>query len=289
MHPVMIDRPLKVVAGGHIFTEDPRWHAGRLYYSDTTAGIVCALDAKGQLEVVVTLKDHCSGLGFMPNGDLLIVSATERKLLRLGASGVQLHADLSGLTPLAINDMAVDSLGRAYVGDMRFDAAQPLAPQACKMFLVQSDGSVEVAAENLLMGNGTVLSEDGATLIVAETLGNRLSQFSIGEQGRLHDRLVFAQLQAGHYPDGIAQDSAGGIWAACPGQRVVIRVERGGLITHKVPMREGYDAFACVLGGPNRRTLYICTAQSHDQVELKMLRSSCIEAVEVDFAGIGTP
>ncbi|HSB95284.1 MAG TPA: SMP-30/gluconolactonase/LRE family protein, partial [Spongiibacteraceae bacterium] len=113
--PIVIRAALETIADDCLFTEDPRWHAERLYFSDTIAGRVCAVDAARRLEVVAQLDDHCSGLGFMPNGDLLIVSAGQRRLLRQHADGIALHADLAALAPQGINDMVVDRQGRAYV------------------------------------------------------------------------------------------------------------------------------------------------------------------------------
>lgn len=293
--PQQLDGPLAVVAEGFIFNEGPRWHGGRLYFSDTLDGSVYALETGGasaQPQLVAKVDDHVSGLGFAPNGDLLIVSAGRRQLLRQHAGALSLVADLSSLAAQAINDMVVDSAGRAYIGELRFDANAPLAPIPGKLFLVQADGSVEIAADNMLMSNGTVISADGRTLIVAETMGNRLSAFAIDGDGRLSDRRCFAQLPEGFYPDGIALDEAGGIWAACPHEHGVIRVEEGGRITHMLPSRllgAGRAAYACIFGGAARRTLYVCTAATHDRVHGDAVRSSRMESIEVGFRGAGLP
>lgn len=280
----------RLVADHCLFTEDPRWHAGRLYFSDTIAGRVCAVDAAGELEVVAQLDDHCSGLGFMPDGELLIVSAGKRHLVLRGADGsVRPHADLSALAAQGINDMVVDAAGRAYVGELRFDPAQPLAPVPGKLFLVQRDGAVEVAADDMLMSNGSVITPDGTTLLVAETMGCRITAFSIGADGRLENRRVFAQLPQGYFPDGITFDADGGVWAACPYDRGVIRVEEGGAITHRLMLEEGRAAYACMLGGPERRTLFLCTSEKQGHDKLRELRSSRIEAIEVGFSGAGLP
>lgn len=286
---IILDKPLQLLADHCLFTEDPRWHDGRLYFSDTIAGRVCAVDDAGQLDVIATLDDHCSGLGFMPNGDLLIVSAGKRQLLRLGSQGLTVHADLSALAAQGINDMAVDREGRAYVGELCFDPSQPLQPVPGKLFLVQPDGGVEIGADAMLMSNGTVIAPDGATLIVAETMGCRITAFNIDAQGRLRDRRVFAQLPAGYFPDGIALDADGGVWAACPYEHGVIRVLEGGEITHALALEKGRAAYACALGGEGRRSLYLCTAETHDHNRLKELRNSRIEKLAVDFTGVGIP
>jgi sugar lactone lactonase YvrE len=285
--PVVLNTRPQVIADRCLFTEDPRWRAGRLYFSDTIAGRVCAVDPAGALEVVAQLDDHCSGLGFMPDGELLIVSAGRRQLLRQGAQGLRLHAELSALAAQGINDMVVDSEGRAYAGELRFDPAQPLAPVPGKLFLVQPDGTVEVAADDMLMSNGSVITPDGGTLLVAETMGCRITAFTIGAAGRLGNRRIFAQLPQGYFPDGIAFDAKGGVWAACPYDHGVIRVEEGGAITHQLLLEEGRAAYACVLGGKERRTLFLCTAEKHGHDKLRELRSSRIEAVEVEFSGAG--
>jgi sugar lactone lactonase YvrE len=288
--PVLLSTAPRIIADHCLFTEDPRWHADRLYFSDTIAGRVCAVDLAGQLEVVAQLDDHCSGLGFMPDGELLIVSAGRRQLVLRSADGsLRLHADLSALAAQGINDMVVDAQGRAYVGELCFDPTQPLAPVPGKLFLVQPDGAVEVAADEMLMSNGSVIAPDGGTLLVAETMGCRITAFSIGAAGRLSHRRVFAQLPQGYFPDGIAFDTEGGVWAACPYDHGVVRVVEGGEITHQLSLEEGRAAYACMLGGPGRRTLYLCTAEKHGHEKLRELKSSRIESIEVGFAGAGLP
>lgn len=284
---IALDAPLRILADGCLFTEDPRWHAGRLYFSDTLSGRVCAVDPGGNLEVVAQLDDHCSGLGFMPNGDLLIVSAGRRQLLRQTASGLRLHADLGALAPQGINDMVVDAQGRAYVGELRFDPAQPLAPVPGQLFLVQPDGAVAVGSDAMLMSNGSAIVDEGRTLLVAETMGSRITAFAIGADGRLSERRVFAQLPAGYFPDGIGYDAQGGVWAACPYDRGVVRVEEGGRITHELALPENRAAYACMLGGAERRTLFLCTAERHGHEKLRESKNSRIEAVEVEFVGAG--
>lgn len=285
--PLALDAPLQLVADHCLFTEDPRWHAERLYFSDTLAGRVCAVDAGGRLEVVAQLDDHCSGLGFLPGGELLIVSAGRRQLLRQTAAGLQLHADLAALAPQGINDMVVDGAGRAYVGELRFDPSQPLAPVPGSVFLVQPDGAVEIAAEEMLMPNGCAIVDDGRTLLVAETMGSRITAFTIGAAGRLQDRRIFAQLPQGYFPDGIAYDAEGGVWAACPYDHGVVRVEEGGRITHTLDLPAGRAAYACMLGGVQRRTLFLCTAERAGHDVLREAKSSRIESIEVGFAGGG--
>ena len=286
----ILSRPLDVLASGFAYAEDPRWRNGRLYFSDMYGGKVYALDLSGTVETILDLGDGTpSGLGFMPNGDLLVVSMFERVLLRLGKSGLTHHADLSPLAPHSINDMVVDRTGRAYVGQSGFDYWAGEAPRPAPLIAVAPDGTISVAAPDLMVGNGVVITDDGRTLIVAETLGHRISAFDIGEAGRLSGRRVFATLPDNHMPDGICLDTEGGIWTACPSGLGVVRFEDGGCITHIVPLPEPHRAYACMLGGADRRTLFICSSETSDRAEAPRMRSSRILAMPVGFTGAGLP
>ena len=281
---------LEVLATGFAYAEDPRWWNGQLYFSDMYGGKVHGVTLSGAVETVLDLGDGTpSGLGFMPNGDLLVVSMFERMLLRLSGSGVARHADLSPLAPHSINDMVVDRTGRAYVGQSGFDYWAGEAPRPAPLIGVDPDGSLFVAAPDLLVGNGVVITDDGKTLIVAETLGHRISAFDIDRTGRLSNRRIFASLPDGHMPDGICLDTDGGVWVACPSGLGVVRFDDGGQITHTVPLPEPHRAYACMLGGTDRRTLFICTSQTSDKTDAPKMRSSRILTLPVDFTGAGLP
>lgn len=285
----VIRSSIDTVASGFVFTEDPRWRNGRLYFSDTVAGEVRAVDELGQCEKVTALGDHCSGLGFMPNGDLLIVAARQRKLMRLTPTGLIEHADLSALA-VALNDMAVDRHGRAYPTELKARDASYAEFLPSALFIVQPDGTADVAADDLLFANGTVISDDGKTMITAETMRHRLTMFDIEADGRLSNRQIFAELPAACMPDGISLDTEGGIWASCPGaDSKVIRVERGGRITHELPMAKGRMVYACMLGGHDRRTLFLCTGETHLPDAGREKRAGAIDAVRVGFQGAGLP
>jgi len=286
----ILSRPLDVLASGFAYAEDPRWRNGRLYFSDMYGGKVYALDLSGTVETILDLGDGTpSGLGFMPNGDLLVVSMFERVLLRLGKSGLTHQADLAALAPHSINDMVVDRTGRAYVGQSGFDYWAGEAPRPAPLIAVEPDGTISIAAPDLLVGNGVVITDDGRTLIVAETLGHRISAFDIDATGRLSNRRIFATLPDNHMPDGICLDTEGGIWTACPSGLGVVRFEDGGRITHIVPLPEPHRAYACILGGHDRRTLFICSSETSDRAEALRMRSSRILAVPVGFMGAGLP
>lgn len=276
----------RVVLAGLRFPEDPRWHDGRLWFSDMHAGHVLALDDAGHAETIVTLDDEPSGLGWLPDGRLLVVSVRERRLLRREADGrLAVHADLSPVLPFHANDMVVDGRGRAYVGNFGFDLNGGEKPKPTTMALVHPDGRVGVAAADLSFPNGTVITPDGRTLIVGETMAGRLTAFDVGPDGTLSNRRVWAQLENA-LPDGICLDAEGAIWVASPFSKAFLRVREGGAIADRIDVEN--NAYACMLGGADRRTLFLCTAGHHDPART-VTNHGRIEAVEVDVPGAGLP
>jgi sugar lactone lactonase YvrE len=199
--------------------------------------------------------------------------------------GLVEHADLSAVASFHCNDMVVDARGRAYVGNFGFDLHGGEQPVATTLALVDPDGSVRVAAEDLRFPNGTVITPDGRTLIVGESFGACLTAFDIAEDGSLSGRREWARM-SGAVPDGICLDAEGAIWAASPVGGGVLRLREGGEVTHRVEVE--HEAFACMLGGPERRTLFICTAANSDPDETSV-RSGRIERVEVEVPGAGLP
>ncbi|MFD1151823.1 SMP-30/gluconolactonase/LRE family protein [Saccharothrix hoggarensis] len=251
-----------VLRDGLRFGEGPRQGPdGRLYYSDFYDHEVRVLDlATGEQEVVCEVPGQPSGLGWLPDGRLLVVSMRDRKVLRLEDGGALVeHADLNGIATFHANDMLVDAQGRAYVGNFGFDlhaaiAAGGEAPMlepgwvapGTPLALVRPDGSVEVAAEDLKFPNGTGLLPDGR-LVIAETLAFGLTVFDVADDGTLSDRRVFAELRE-HFiaPDGIAVDADGGVWVAPALQPFAFRVEEGGEVTRKVETSQICFAVAIV-------------------------------------------
>jgi len=285
-----IDTPFKIEADGFAFTECPRWHGGQFYFSDVQGNRVCRLSATGRVETLLELADNPSGLGFLPGGDLLVVSVHDEKLLRVSKDGsMREHADLSGVVKYGINDMVVDAAGRAYVGQFGYEHSAGRMPEASPLILVDQEGHVTVGPDSLLVANGMVLTPDGRTLLCAESAGGKLSAYDVGTDGALSNRRTFAQLPLGHYPDGICLDAAGGVWVACVLGPGFVRVLEGGTITHVVPMPEGRFAYACMLGGADRKTLYMCTSERYDPAYLKSCRTSRIESIRVDSPGAGCP
>lgn len=280
----MADR-LEVLLAGLRFAEGPRWHEGRLWFSDMHDRRVLALGLDGVAETIVETPHDCSGLGWLPDGRLLVVSMQDRKLLRLDPGGLAEAADLSSVATFHCNDMVVDAAGRAYVGNFGFDLHEQGKPIPADLALVHPDGRVEVAAEGLSFPNGTVITPDGSTLIVGESFGACLTAFDVGREGRLSNRREWARLE-GAVPDGICLDADGGIWVASPVSHEVLRVLEGGEVTHRIPIEE--QAFACMLGGPERRHLFVCTAATSDPKESHQ-RTGRIEVIEVEVSGAGLP
>jgi sugar lactone lactonase YvrE len=280
-------RSTTVVLDGLCFPEGPRWHEGRLFFSDQHDHRVVAMDPQGNAETVVEVPNQPSGIGWLPDGRMLVVSMLDRRILRLEDGALVEHADLSAFARAACNDMVVDTHGRAYVGHFGFDMYGGESPKDASLLLAEPDGSVRVAAEPLQFPNGTVITPDGRTLIVGESMNGRLTAFTIAADGSLGDRRQFAQLP-GAVPDGICLDADGAVWSACPFTGRCLRVADGGELLDEV--KTTYDsAFACMLGGDDRRTLYICTAPGHVPEEARRARGGRIEAVEVDIRGVGLP
>jgi sugar lactone lactonase YvrE len=273
------------VLGGLRFPEGPRWRAGRLWFSDMHAGRVLALDPEGGVETVAEVPAMPSGLGWLPDGRLLVVSMTDRRLLRLDPGGLVAVADLSPFATFHANDMVVDGAGRAYVGNFGFDLFARVPRVPANLVLVHPDGVAEVAAGDLLFPNGAVITPDGRTLVVAESLGARLTAFDVEPDGRLVRRRVWAEL-AGAVPDGICLDAEGAIWVASPASRELVRVREGGAVARRI--RTETHPIACMLGGPERRTLFVCTATAFEPAETGSCQGR-IEAAEVEVPGAGWP
>ena len=276
-----------MLLGGLGFAEGPRWHDGRLWFSDMGAARVMAVDPDGRAEVVLEVPTRPSGLGWLPDGRLLVVSMRDRRVLRLEPDGeVVVHADLADLASFDCNDMVVDGLGRAYVGNAGFDlSARPLEVRAAEVVLVTPDGEARVVDDEVVFPNGSVVTPDGSTLVVAETFGQCLTAFTIAEDGSLTDRRTFASLR-GTSPDGICLDAEGAVWVADANGSACLRVREGGEVVDRVDTGRG--CFACMLGGADRRTLFLMTAEGFEGAAIRR-RTAAIEVVEVEVPGAGYP
>jgi sugar lactone lactonase YvrE len=277
----------ETLLSGLAFGEGPRWHDGRLWFSDMHDHRVLAVDMNGATETIVEVPQAPSGLGWLPDGRLLVVSMVDRRLLRLDSSGLTQVADLSPYATWHCNDMVVDVRGRAYVGNFGWDIyGSDRKPVTACVVLVEPDGKTRVAADDLYFPNGTVITPDGATLILGESFAARLTAFDVAADGSLSNRRLWAQLE-GAVPDGICLDAEGAIWVASPISSEALRVRQGGEVTHRV--RVETQAFACMLGGPQRRHLFICTAADSQPEKCRQQRSGRLEVVEVDVPGAGLP
>ena len=267
------------------FGEGPRWREGKLWFSDMHAQKVLRVDPNGNVETVVGLEDdQPSGLGWLPNGDLLIVAMTKKQVLRFNGSQLSVHADLSSLASHFCNDMVVDHVGRAYVGNFGFDIHNGAQQSAAELICVEVDGSARCVDDDLIFPNGAVITPDNKTLIVAETFASRLTAFDILDSGDLTNKRIWAQLPKGAVPDGICLDAGGGIWSASPTSNNCIRQIEGGEVTHTIELERG--AFACMIGEAN---LYILTSTVSTPAACKANQDARIEVYPAPFRAAGLP
>lgn len=290
-------RKTRVLTGGIYFGEGPRWHDGRLWFSDFYAHAVKSVSLAGDLRTEFEIDDRPSGLGWMPDGSMLIVSMTRRQVLRRTPDGkIGIHADLGHIATFHCNDMVVDSAGGAYVGNFGFDLDAEIAARGvpdvlanhatAKLAYVAPDGQVRVAAEDMHFPNGPVITPDGKTLILGETLAGVLTAFDVGPGGDLSNRRIWAPCQP-RVPDGICLDAAGAIWVANPIAPECVRIAEGGEVLEVI--ETGQPCFACMLGGDDGRTLFMLTAASSDHDAAAGSQTGKILAAEVDSAGAGRP
>lgn len=247
--------PPALLLDGLAFAEAPRWHDGALWFSDFFLQQVLRVDAQGRCEVMAELPKQPSGLGWAPDGRLLVVSMLDHRLMRLDPGGLVTVAELGAFATGPCNDMVVDARGGAYIGNFGFDLfAEPVVRRSAALVYVAPDGVARIAAEGLEFPNGAVITPDGRTLIVAETWGRRLSAFRVAADGSLHDRRVWAALDK-IAPDGICLDAEGAVWVASPRSNEFVRVREGGLITERIACEQ--QAIACALGGADGRRLFM--------------------------------
>ena len=275
----------KVLFDGGAFLEGPRWRDGKLWFSDMHCRRILTVDLDGNSETIERVPNRPSGLGWLPDGRLLVVSMQDRRLLRLESTGFVEHADMSGYAEHACNDMVVDAIGRAYVGHFGFDHFDHRDFRPASILLAEPDGRVRVVADDLEFPNGTVIADDGSTLIVGETYGRRLTAFDIDSNGSLGRRRTWAALDMA--PDGICLDVEGCIWVASPTERAVVRVREGGKISRRIDV--GRKAIACMLGGSDGLMLFILTSQTTHPERALAMRSARIETVRVEVPAAGLP
>ena len=276
----------RVLDGGRYF-EGPRWHSDRLWFVDCMNRTLLSLDSSGACEQHAKFEDDTPcGLGVLPDGKLVVLTMFRKRLMTYANGKLSLYADLSGIATGTIDDMIVDGLGRAYVGDLGFDLPPPPDRGAVgRIILVMPDGATRVVADGLRFPNGIAISAENSRLVVAEMEGGCLAEYDIEADGGLNFRRRFGNMKA---PDGICLDREGAVWVASFDEDAFIRVNRDGRELQRIDL-PGRRAIACVLGGPERRTLFcLSAATSHE--ELRQRKSSArIDAVDVEISGAGYP
>lgn len=273
---------LTPLADGFCFGEGPRWFEGLLWLSDMLGGAVHTVNLQGDVSTLPLTGHAPSGLGFRPDGTLLIVSTEKRQVLRYDGEAVSSLADLSGIVPADLGDMVVDAAGRAYVGSQERAGGVIVCIDAD-----DADNQVTVVAENLDFPNGMVITPDGRTLIVAESTGRRLTAYTIATDGSLTDRRVFADGLDGP-PDGLCIDAEGGVWTSLTLANQFQRILDGGTVTERIDMGQR-AAIACALGGPEGRTLFLVSSTSAYPQRLVGTKLAQVDATTVDVPGAGQP
>jgi sugar lactone lactonase YvrE len=273
----------KLLSGDIVFGEGPRWREGLLWFSDMHGESIWTVDLSGKRTKVLDLPGRRpSGLGFLPNDDLLIVSMLDAEILRWDGTRLSTYADLASHFVKGCNDMVVNENGRAYVGSF-----PSVETPSGRIVAVDPDGSARVVADGVVIPNGSVISPDGTTFIVAESLGRCITAFDIERNGDLSNRRVYADCPD-RGPDGICLDKEGAVWAAMPLAREFQRIMPGGEVADSISI-DGRMAIACTLGGPDRKTLFLFTALDHDPTALAGTREAQIHTVTVAVPGIGIP
>jgi len=280
------------------FGEAPRWHEGRLWYADFYRHAVFSMDPLGHEErQELAVPQQPSGLGWLPDGSLLVVSMIDHLILRWHNEELTTFADISAYCGYWANDMVVSASGQSYVGNFGFDLDTLLRdhgvegllaspPPTTNLVVLDANGEVLQSVSDMTFPNGSVLSPDSRTLIVAETLASRLSAFDVAGDGTLSNRRVFAQLDF-KAADGICLDANGDVWIANALAPECLLVREGGEITARVETSQ--NAYACMLGGDGRTTLFVMTAPTSDRFVIANQRLARVEAARVDVPGAGLP
>jgi sugar lactone lactonase YvrE len=290
--------PVTVASGGFAFLETPRWHEDRIWFSDFyTCRVLSAREDGSDLRTEADVPAQPSGLGWLPDGRLLVVSMLDRRVLRREPDGTLVtHGDLNPYATSHANDMVVDAEGRAYVGNFGFDVQSGAEFEAASLCRVDPDGTVTEVATDLFFPNASGITPDNV-LIVNETFANRITAFDITPDGDLVNRRVWAELgppPSGHTldavfstikvaPDGGCLDAEGAFWIADVAGNRMLRVKEGGEITDDLRLDTG--VFACALGGADGRTLFICTAPDGDQKARTATHEGALVAHRVQVPG----
>jgi len=299
----MADRDVRVLFGGGAFFEGPRWRDGTWWVSDFYRRSVSRIAPDGRETVVLEVEQQPSGLGWLPDGSLVVGSMKDHRLLRFADGRVSAYADLAGHCGGLLNDLVIDDAGRVFVGDFGFDLMSGAAPRTTSLKRVDPDGTVTVVADGLHFPNGSVITPDGSTLIVGETLGNRYTAFDLAPDGSLGNRRVWAEFgtvptgttteevigQLAVAPDGCALDAEGHLWVADAVGGRAVRVAPGGAVVDEVRAPDGLGVYACMLGGEDGRTLLLCSAPDFYEHLRAHTREAVLLVADVDVPHAGRP
>ena len=279
---------VRTLMNGVRFGESPRWHENRLWFSDWGAQEVIAVDVTGDSEVILKVASFPFSIDWLADGRMLIVSASERRLLRREPDGSRLtHADLAGLSSFPWNEIVVDGRDNVYVNNIGFDFSPGAQAGPGSLALVTPDGSTRQVADDVAFPNGMVVTADNSTLILAESYANRLTAFDIAADGSLFNRRVWADLGDG-VPDGICIDADNAVWYADVPNKRCVRVRDGGEVMQSIELDRG--CFACMLGGPENRTLFMLAREwSGPASAADGSRTGQVLAVEAPAPGAGWP
>jgi sugar lactone lactonase YvrE len=299
----MAKRQLRTVLEGGSYFEGPRWHDGTWWVSDFYRRTVSTVTQDGVETVVLEVEGQPSGLGWMPDGALVVTSMKDRRLLRVADGAVSTLAELTDFCGGHANDLVVDAHGHVFIGDLAFDLMGGGTPAPTSLKRVDPDGSVTVVAERMWTPNGMAITPDGGTLLVDETLGNRITAFDLAADGSLSDRRPFARFgdeptgttipevmgQLALAPDGCTLDAEGHLWVADGLGGRVVRIAPGGAIVEEIAAPEGLGLFACQLGGDDGRTLLMCCAPDFFEHTRAPVREAVLVATEVEVPHAGLP
>jgi sugar lactone lactonase YvrE len=269
-----MEKPSKLVEGRGL-VESARWHAGQFWFADWNSGEILSLDASGALRIAARVPSLPLSFAFLPEGDMLIVSAADGRLLRRMPDGtLALYAQLPVMAGARWNEIVIDGRGNCYLNGP-------------SLVLVDRDRKVTTVAQDFAFPNGMAINAGNDLLVVAESHGHRLTAFDIGGDGGLSNRRAWAELGSGT-PDGIAFDAEGCVWYADVPNRCCARVQQGGTVLETIVFDRA--AFACALGGADRRTLHVATAEWNGMDKIaQMTGSGQILSTRVAVAGAGWP
>jgi sugar lactone lactonase YvrE len=275
-----------VVAEGLAFPEGPRWRDGWLWFTDQHDATLYRMSTQGELQRYAATDTRPGGLGWLPDGSLLMVLMEARRIVRRVDDRWEPYADLSALASFHCNDMVVTRHGVVFAGNFGEEPVPGRALRPAELIRIDRDGNAEVVDRELVFPNGSVVTDDGRTLLVAETFANRITRFDLDDEDRVTGRQIWAEL-GDATPDGICLDAAGALWIASPTTHELLRVRHGGEVLARCTTRGA--PYACMLGGDDRQTLYACTAETTDPGEAARIKSGRIEATRVDVPGAGLP